>query len=175
MQISFHHAAVQSAAVRSAAVKSVVAVALLVLAHSTRLEAQDTFLVASLNTTSVEAAPVPPAAVSFVAVPQEAPRPHRFWDNENRALFATVAAFSAADFCVTRANLASGGRELNPVTRLLSGSTPGLAVNFSLETAGVIGVSYIFHKTGHHKLERMTSVLNIGASGAAVGYDLSHR
>jgi hypothetical protein len=143
-----------------------------VLAQSTSLVAQQTFLVASMNTAAVE--PVP-AAVSFVSLPPEAPRPHRFWDNENRALFATVAAFGAADFYVTRANLASGGRELNPVTRLLSGSTPGLAVNFSLETASVIGISYIFHKTGHHKLERMTSVFNIGASGAAVGYDLAHR
>src|ERR1700747_2305549 len=34
-----------------------------------------------------------------------APDNHRFWDNENRALFATVAALCAADFVITRANL----------------------------------------------------------------------
>lgn len=144
-----------------------------VLAQSGALWAQQTLIAASLKTESVE--PVPPAAVSFVTVPQEAPRPHRFWDNENRALFATVAALSAADFCATRANLASGGRELNPVTRVFSGSTAGLAVNFSLETASVVGISYLFHKTGHHKLERMTSIFDIGSSGGAVGYDLTHR
>lgn len=86
-----------------------------------------------------------------------------------------MAAFSAADFCVTRANLANGGRELNPVTRILSGSTPGLAVNFSLETGSVIGASYLFHKTGHHKLERIVSVANIGGSVAAVAFGLTHR
>ncbi len=90
-------------------------------------------------------------------------------------LFATSAAFSAADFVVTRDNLRAGGRELNPVTGWFSGSTPGLAMNFVGETAGVVGLSYAFHKTGHHKLERLTSMLNISASAAAVGFDLAHR
>jgi len=105
----------------------------------------------------------------------EAPGHHKFWDNENRVLFATVAALSAADFAVTRANLQNGGKELNPVTRLFSGSTAGLAVNFAGETAGIIGLSYYLHKTGHHQLERITPMLNIGASSFAVVYDLSHR
>lgn len=105
----------------------------------------------------------------------EAPSPHKFWDNENRALFATVAALSAADFALTRSILQNGGKELNPVTRLFSGSTAGLAANFAGETAGIIGLSYIFHKTGHHQLERLTPMLNIGSSVFAVIYDLNHR
>jgi len=105
----------------------------------------------------------------------EAPSHHRFWDNENRALFVTVAALCAADFTVTRANLQSGGRELNPLTRIFSGSTAGLAVNFVGETAGVIGLSYYLHKTGHHQLERLTPMFNIGSSAFAVAYDLSRR
>jgi hypothetical protein len=105
----------------------------------------------------------------------EAPRHERFWDRENSVLFATSAAFSAADFVVTRDNLRGGGRELNPVTRVFSGSTAGLAVNFAGETAGVIGLSYMFHKTGHHKLERYVSMLNIGSSAGAVTFDLAHR
>jgi hypothetical protein len=105
----------------------------------------------------------------------EAPSPHRFWDNENRALFTTVAALSAADFALTRSILQNGGKELNPVTRLFSGSTAGLAANFAGETAGIIGLSYIFHKTGHHQLERLTPMLNMGASVFAVIYDLNHR
>jgi hypothetical protein len=104
----------------------------------------------------------------------EAPR-HRFWDRENSFLFAASAAFSAADFVVTRDNLRGGGQELNPVTRMFSGSTAGLAVNFAGETAGVVGLSYFFHKTGHHKLERAVSMLNIGSSAAAVTFDLAHR
>jgi hypothetical protein len=48
-------------------------------------------------------------------------------------------------------------------------------MNFAGETAGVVGLSYFFHKTGHHKLERAVSLLNISASGAAVTFDLAHR
>ncbi len=100
---------------------------------------------------------------------------HPFWDRENRILFAAVAGSSAADFAVTYSNLSNGGKELNPVTRLFGGSTAGLAFNFAGETAGVVGISYFFHRTGHHKLERIVAMTNIGASGAAVSYDLMHR
>jgi hypothetical protein len=104
----------------------------------------------------------------------EAPR-HRFWDRQNSVLFATSAAFSTSDFFVTRANLQNGGQELNPVTRMFGSSSTGLAVNFIGENVGVIGISYLFHKTGHHKLERAVSMLNIGSSAAAVTFGLTHR
>jgi hypothetical protein len=113
-----------------------------------------------------------PMAFVAVAVPSREPAPHPFWDLKNRALFATVGTLAALDFYATHHNLASGGKELNPVTRVFSGSTPGLATNFALEAGSVIGLSYLFHRTGHHKLERITTLVNIGASGAAVGYSL---
>jgi hypothetical protein len=108
-------------------------------------------------------------------LPPDAPSQHRFWDTENRFLFSAVAASSLADFTVTRANLQNGGKELNPVTRIFSGSTAGLAVNFAGETAGVIGLSYYLHRTGHHRLERVVPLLNFGVSAAAVSYGLAHR
>ena len=119
----------------------------------------------------------PMASIVVVAAPS---RPaelstHRFWDRQNRILFAAVGGMATADFFVTRANLANGGKELNPVTRVFAGSTPALATNFALETGGVIGLSYVFHKTGHHRLERATSFVNIGASAGAVAYGISHR
>ena len=104
-----------------------------------------------------------------------APEQHRFWDRENAFLFAATGGMATADFFVTHANLASGGHELNPLTRPFANSTPLLAANFAMETAGVIGVSYLFHKTGHHRLERAVSFVDIGGSAAAVGYDLAHR
>jgi len=130
---------------------------------------------------AVPAAPIEAARPSPLVAVQPEPvvlpgeMPHRFWDRENTVLFAAVAATATADFFTTRANLASGGEELNPVTRMFAGSTPGLAANFGLETAGVIGISYMFHKTGHHKLERLTSFVDIGSSIGAVGYGLTHR
>jgi hypothetical protein len=139
----------------------------------------------SLPGNSAPSSPVAPDASSFVPGAVASPTtanalpgalsPHEFWDNENRALFTTVAALSAADFALTRSILQNGGKELNPVTRLFSGSTAGLAANFAGETAGIIGLSYFFHKTGHHQLERLTPMLNIGASAFAVMYDLNHR
>jgi hypothetical protein len=137
-------------------------------------------------TQEVSAALIQPAAMessSFTPSPTLTPaRPptlpeasHRFLDRENTFLFATVAAFNTADFVVTRDNLRGGGKELNPVTRVFSGSTAGLAVNFAGETAGVVALSYFFHKTGHHRMERFTSMLNIGSSATAVTFDLAHR
>ncbi len=132
---------------------------------------------ALLHPSMIEASsfePAPTVRLAPVTLP-ESPVQHRFLDRENSLLFATSAAFSAADFVVTRDNLRSGGRELNPITSWFTGSTAGLAVNFAGETAGVVGLSYLFHKTGHHKMERAVSMLNIGASAGAVAFDLAHR
>lgn len=118
--------------------------------------------------------PQPIVIAAQPATLPEAPS-HRFWDRQNSVLFATSAAFSTADFFVTRANLQNGGQELNPVTGMFSRSTPALAVNFIGENVGVIGISYLFHKTGHHKLERAVSMINIGSSAAAVTFGLTHR
>ena len=182
-----------------AALQSLLLILALVLAQSGPLLAQQSSFAAltpvageprsddPVETASLEpalaAAPPMPAggasmalvALTPVAVQTKAPAPHPFWDRKNKALFATVGAVAAADFCATRANLASGGKELNPMTRVFSGSTPGLAANFALETGSVIGISYLFHKTGHHKLERITAIVSIGASATAAGYSFSHR
>ena len=128
----------------------------------------------ALASPSVKPDPAPSAPVVKIAVPL-VPSEHKFWDTKNRGLFATVAALDAADFAVTRANLQSGGRELNPITRVFGSSATGLAVNFAGETAGVIALSYFFHKTGHHKLERIVSMVNIGGSAGAVTCGLTHR
>jgi hypothetical protein len=100
---------------------------------------------------------------------------HRFWDKKNCVLFATSAALSGADFAVTRWNLQNGGKEYNPLTRILGRSTAALVLNFAGENAGVMGLSYFFHKTGHHKLERAVSIVNIGASVGAVSFGAARR
>jgi hypothetical protein len=124
----------------------------------------------------------PDAPTPFVEAPTPAPiapliasSEHRFWDKENCALLLAAAALNGADFAVTRANLRTGGQELNPVVRMFGRSSPGLAMNFVGETVGVISLSYFFHKTGHHRLERIVSLVNIGSSAGAVSYGLAHR
>lgn len=130
---------------------------------------------------SLEGAGAPPAAIKPVFVtpvavtPSSAATEHKFWDTQNRVLLIAAAALNGADFAVTRANLQSGGQELNPMVRVFGRSTAGLAVNFAGETAGVISLSYFFHKIGHHRLERAVSLVNIGSSAGAVAYGLAHR
>ena len=104
-----------------------------------------------------------------------APSQHKFLDEKNRFLFSTVAIFSAGDFAVTHMNLSNGGRELNPMVRPFTGSTAALATNFAGQTAGVVAISYLLHKTRHHQLERMAPAINIASSAFAVAYGLSHR
>ncbi|MCU1270096.1 MAG: hypothetical protein JWN74_1390 [Acidobacteriaceae bacterium] len=125
--------------------------------------------IASRSTVAIE-----PAHSSDSFLP-EAPSQHKFLDGKNRLLFSTVAIFSAGDFAVTHMNLASGGRELNPIVRPFTGSTATLAANFVGQTAGVVAISYLLHKTGHHRLERMAPAVNIASSAFAVAYGLSHR
>ncbi len=120
-------------------------------------------------------APVVEAVSPVIVTPSQAPTEHKFWDSQNRVLFIAAAALNGADFAVTRANLQSGGHELNPVVRTFGRSTAGLAANFVGETAGVITLSYFFHKTSHHKLERAVSLVNIVSSASAVSFDLLHR
>jgi hypothetical protein len=137
-------------------------------------QAQQTVSYALLPPDAMQPAPIVTASQP-TPLPQAPSDQHRFWDRENTVLLAANAAFSAADFVVTKDNLRSGGQELNPVTRMFSGSTTALTLNFVGENVGVVGLSYFFHKTGHHKLERAVSMVNIGSSGAAVAFGLSHR
>jgi hypothetical protein len=128
------------------------------------------------SSSSSSGAPAIAVSSTLVAPPSAPERPRRFFDKWNLALFSGSAALDSADFAITRANLQSnGGKELNPVVRIFGRSTAGLALNFAGEAAGTIGLSYFFHKTGHYKLERAVSMVNIGASSIAVSYSASHR
>jgi hypothetical protein len=148
------------------------AIALVVSAFCPTLHAQA--LLASATVPETPTASIEPASLVVITPPVVSVE-HKFWDKQNRVLFIAAAASNGADFAVTRANLQSGGQELNPLVRMFGRSTPGLAMNFIGETAGVISLSYFFHKTGHHKMERLVSVVNIGSSAGAVGFGLAHR
>ena len=147
-----------------------------------RVTAPVTIAILALSSMLCAQGPLPDAPIPLFegAVPRMiATQPrvevsHKFWDRQNQILLVAAAASNMADFAVTRDNLRKGGRELNPVVRVFGRSTAGLALNFVGETAGVISVSYFFHKTGHHKLERAVSLVNIGSSAGAVAYGLSH-
>ena len=103
------------------------------------------------------------------------PAKHKFWDATNDTLFATHAALEAADFSITHMNLSNGGRELDPMARALcQRGTLGQLVFFGGRTAGVVAVSYLLHRTGHHRLERTFPIYASADSAYGVGYSFAH-
>ena len=104
------------------------------------------------------------------------PVKHNFWDVTNKALFISHAALEAVDFGITHHNLSRGGKEMDPEAKALCESgTPGQLVFFGGRMVGVIGITYLFHRTGHHKLERLFPVYASGDSAYGVAYSLAHR
>jgi hypothetical protein len=91
---------------------------------------------------------------------KEAPL-HRFWDSTNVALFAGVAGARALDYASTRNMRSRGVNEA-----LLSNNVVDNRPLFvGIEAAGAalsLGASYLFHRSGHHKLERWVSIVHIG-------------
>jgi hypothetical protein len=98
---------------------------------------------------------------------------HPFWAKENIVLFAGVGAGRALDYASTRHFRDRGVNEWL-LTNNIVDNKPLFA---GIEVAGVaasIGVSYLFHRSGHHKLERWVSIVHIGAGigGSAWNYTL---
>jgi hypothetical protein len=89
---------------------------------------------------------------------------HRFWDKENDLLFAGVAAMRTMDYFSTL-NMRRRGRQEIFLTNDAVDNHAGFALIEVGATSVSIGASYLFHRYGHHKLERWTSILHIGLAG----------
>jgi hypothetical protein len=116
-------------------------------------------------------APGPPGAPRTTRVAQD--DEHPFWDQPNDWLFAGVAASRTLDYFSTL-NMRRRGRQ-----EILLGNdaVDNHAAFAAIEAAGTgasIGASYLFHRLGHHKLERWVSIVHIGlaATGAVRNYSL---
>jgi hypothetical protein len=90
--------------------------------------------------------------------------PHRFWDRENAWLFAGVGAARALDYTSTL-NMRRRGRQEILLTNSVVDNHPLFA---GIEAGGAalsVGASYLFHATGHHRLERWVSIVHISVAG----------
>jgi len=98
---------------------------------------------------------------------------HRFWDKENDWLFAGVGASRTLDYFSTL-NFRRRGRQEIFLTNDLVDNHAAFAAVEAGATGLSIGMSYIFHHYGHHKLERWTSITHIGlaTTGAVRNYCL---
>ena len=98
---------------------------------------------------------------------------HRFWDKENDWLFAGVGAARTFDYFSTLNLRRRGDNEIF----LNNDVVDNHAAFAAIEVAGTgtsIGASYLFHRYGHHKLERWTSYVHFGltTTGAVRNYCL---
>jgi hypothetical protein len=101
------------------------------------------------------------------------PIEHRFWDKENDLLLAGVAAARTLDYFSTL-NMRRRGRQEIFLTNDAVDNHAGFAFIEAGSTGVSIGASYLFHRYGHHKLERWTSIVHIGlaTTGAVRNYSL---
>jgi hypothetical protein len=106
------------------------------------------------------------------------PIEHRFWDKENDLLFAGVAAARTLDYFSTL-NMRRRGRQEIFLTNDVVDNHAGFAAIEAAASGVSIGASYLFHRYGHHKLERWTSIVHTGltTTGAVRNYSLktAHR
>ena len=102
------------------------------------------------------------------AVLPEAPASQqRFWDRTNVLLFSGVALFRGLDYASTR-NMQARGREEILLPDDVVNNSAGFASLEAASAAASVGTAYIFHRTGHHKLERWISIGHISVTGFGV-------
>ena len=118
---------------------------------------------------SAQESPPAPEAKPAANLPA-APRPkakassndeHRFWDKTNDWLFAGVAASRTLDYFSTL-NMRRRGRQEILLTNDAVDNHAAFATIEAAATGVSIGASYLFHRYGHHKLERWVSIVHIG-------------
>jgi hypothetical protein len=119
-----------------------------------------------------------PATATTKPVPAKPPaksavqsQPHKFWDRENICLFAGVGGARMLDYASTRHLRDQGNNEW----LLTNGIVDNRPLFVGIELAGAaasIGVSYLFHRSGHHTLERWTSIahISVGVGGSVHNY-----
>jgi hypothetical protein len=124
--------------------------------------------------TYAQEAPSAPAVKQESRARAEAPpKEHSFWDGTNLWLFAGTGASRTLDYSSTLNMRRRGRQEIF----LSNDAVDNHAAFATIEAAGTgvsIGAAYLFHRTGHHKLERWTSIVHLSAAttGAVRNYCL---
>ena len=93
---------------------------------------------------------------------------HRFFDRQNTTAFAILGGLAAVDAARTQSMLGSHRyAEANPVARpLVNQGWPGQVAASAIGYGAALGVSYIFHRTGHHTMERCATWFMVAAETA---------
>lgn len=104
--------------------------------------------------------PEAPSQALVATVPATEPAAHSFLQRGNQIRMAVLAGLIAADGITTQHILTvDHGSELNPLVRPMVRQGAVGQLGASLLGYGLgLGSSYLFHRSGHHRLERL--VLN---------------
>jgi hypothetical protein len=110
------------------------------------------------------------------AVSLPSPETHRFWDKTNAALFVGVGAARTLDYVSTRHFRDRGVDEWLLTNNIVDNKALFVGIEVAATVASV-GVSYLFHRSGHHKLERWVSLVHLGAgvAGSARNFTLRNK
>jgi hypothetical protein len=94
---------------------------------------------------------------------------HAFFDAKNIALFSIGAAVVASDSITTQRMVGTGRfEEQDPIAKpFVNNGWKGQALISAIGLGGSVGLSYVFHKLGHHKMERYVGLSLIGIELAA--------
>ena len=112
------------------------------------------------------------AEAPTAAAPAAQRTEHRFWDRTNILLFSGVAVFRGLDYASTR-NFQARGRTEILIPDDVANNSAGFASLEAAATMTSVGISYIFHRTGHHKMERWLSIGHISVTGFGVAWNYS--
>jgi hypothetical protein len=85
---------------------------------------------------------------------------HPFWDKTNDWLFAGLAASRTLDYFSTL-NMRRRGRQEILLSNDAVDNHAAFAAIEAAATGVSIGASYLFHRYGHYRLERWTSIVHI--------------
>jgi hypothetical protein len=123
--------------------------------------------------TSLNRSQGPPSSKNANGQPKPPSFEHPFWDRENGLLFAAVGASRTLDYFSTL-NFRRRGRNEALLTNDIVDNHAAFASIEAAATVASIGVSYLFHRTHHHRLERWTSIVHasLATSGAVRNYCL---
>ncbi|MGH9486243.1 MAG: hypothetical protein ACRD04_01460 [Terriglobales bacterium] len=102
----------------------------------------------------------------------QVPEPHSFfWNRRNTPMFLGIAAVQVLDYSSTRYFRDRGKDEWLLTNSLVDDRAAFAATEISTATAAV-ALSYLFHRTGHHRWERWVAVayIAVGVVSAAANY-----
>lgn len=111
------------------------------------------------------------ALTARFATGESAPSHSFWWDKWNTPLLAGMVAAHGLDFASTRYFRDRGKNEWLLTNALVDKRAAFTATEISAAAAG-IGLSYLFHRAGHHRLERWAAAgyIAVGAVSAAANY-----